>query len=517
MKRIIVTGATILMALIMTAPSFAAMETKVTGTFTLDGILNLNPNMASDDDDKETVSFREMQLRINTETKINDKITFFTRFDILDKILSSQFSNTIQHEGEDDDNIQFDHAWMRIISPVGVFQLGRKTGVKWGTDFFDDGNDYGTDRAEYILPIPVGDDKFIFGAVAEKALETEQTNRDNDKFYLTGTYMSKEWKTGLLVGLYSYNTFVADNGNTAVDAEIVALDDAFNAWAGDPTNPALAAAAGDAAVNFGDAADGYRPRIDGQVMYFAPYFSGKVGPLKINAEFGYINGEAQLKGPYPGLVDAVYQATYLGALSQGATPVQADAAADAAANNTLTGTNEKKDVNAMCLWLEAGVPMGKANMELGYAYLSGDKDGFSGDIEFAGFLGQGEDWEKLFILTGDNSALDTSLGGDGNILEIGSAMNTAGINLMYLGGSYDITDNFSVNGIVGYATAAEEPAGYKDDYGTEVDLGLSWKFLGNLEYNATAAYLMVGDFWKRGTNAKVDDVVSLYHELVLSF
>lgn len=512
MKRIIVAGATILMALIMTAPSFAAMETKVTGTFTLDGILNLNPNMASDDDDKETVSFREMQLRINTETKINEKVTFFTRFDILDKILSSQFSNTIQHEGEDDDNIQFDHAWMRIISPVGVFQVGRKTGVKWGTDFFDDGNDYGTDRAEYILPIPVGDDKFIFGAVAEKALETEETNRDNDKFYLTGTYMSKEWKTGLLTGFYSYNSFVQEDWGTtsvpAIGAEVMnvgatgaAYQAAAIAFQANPTDPALLAAfqAAQAAyqlaqADFAAELRGYTPRIDGAVFYIAPYFSGKVGPINLNAEFGYITGEAQLK-PDPGVMAAIAPLIAAG----------------------MDNPYAKKDVEAMCLWLEAGVPMGKANMELGYAYLSGDKDGFSGDIEYAGFLGQGEDWEKLFILTGDNSALDTSLGGDGNILEIGSSMNTAGINLMYLGGSYDITDNFSVNGIVGYATAAEEPAGYKDDYGTEVDLGLSWKFLGNLEYNATAAYLMVGDFWKGTTNAKVDDVISLYHELVLSF
>ena len=515
MKKIIMTGATLLMALIMAAPSFAAMETKVTGTFTLDGVLNLNPGLESKDADKDTVSYREMELRINTETKINDKITFFTRFDILDKILSSQHTNTVATE--DDDNIQFDHAWMRIISPVGVFQLGRKTGVKWGTDFFDDGNDYGTDRAEYIVPINIGDDKFVFGAVAEKALETQQTNRDNDKFYLTGTYVSKEWKTGLLLGLYSYNTFMADNGDTTVNAEITALNTAYNAYI---TAPSLATfmAAGAAAGDFGAASDNFIPRIDGQVTYVAPYFSGKIGPLNINAEFGYISGEAQLKGPYPGLVTAAYQATYIGAVAAGAPPATAAALADAAANNTLASTNEKKDVEAMCLWLEAGVPMGKANMELGYAYLSGDKDGFDGDIEYAGFLGQGEDWEKVFILTGDNHGMDSNLGGDGNILNLGSDMNTAGMHLMYLDGSFDVNESLTLSGLFAYATAAEERAGYDDEYGMEVDLGLSVKFMGNLEYKAVAAYLMAGDFWKKGVaGAEVDDVVALYHELILSF
>ncbi|GAB6093781.1 hypothetical protein JCM14469_00330 [Desulfatiferula olefinivorans] len=515
MKKIIATGATVLMALLLAAPSFA-LETKVTGTFTLDGVLNLNPGLESDSDDQETVSYREMQLRLNTETKVTDKITFFTRVDILDKMLSSQFTNTV--DDEDDDNIQFDHAWMRIISPVGVWQVGRKTGVKWGTDFFDDGNDYGTDRLEYILPIPVGDDKFIFGAVAEKALETQQTNRDNDKFYLTGTYMSKDWKTGLLLGLYSYNTFVADNGAITVDAEIDALNSAFIAFQANPLDPAAAAAAGAAALSFGAASDNYNPRIDGQVVYVAPYFSGKVGPLNINAEFGYINGEAQLKGPYPGLTTAVYQATFMGALGLGATPAQADAAGTAAANATQANTSVKKDVDAMCYWLEVAYPMDKANVEVGYAYLSGDKDGFSSDIEYAGFLGQGEDWEKLFILTGDDSGLDGTLGGDGNILQVGSAMNTAGMNLMYLGGSFDVTDTISLGGIFGMATADEAPAGWDDDYGMELDLSFTWKLMDNLEYTAIAAHLMAGDFWEGATgNTKVDDVTALYHQLVLSF
>ena len=481
MKKIITTGATLLMALIMAAPSFAAMETKVTGTFTLDGVLNLNPGLDSDDDAKETVSYREMELRLNTETKINDKITFFTRFDILDKVLSSQYTNTVADE--DDDNIQFDHAWMRIISPIGVFQVGRKTGVKWGTDFFDDGNDYGTDRAEYILPIPVGDDKFVFGAVAEKAFETKQTNRDNDKFYLTGTYVSKEWKTGLLAGYYNYNTFSASNYETAIEPEI----NAFMAAPGLATGMAFAAAA----------QNDYKPRIDGGVLYLAPYFSGKVGPLKVNAEFGYINGEADLKPE-----SAVLQVAAL---------------VNPALEAGLRDAYAKKDVNAMCYWLEVGYPMEKANVEIGYAFMSGDKDGSTGDLEYAGLLGQGEDWEKMFILTGDDTGLDTSLGGNGNILERNTAMNVAGMSLMYVGGSYNVTDSLSLGGIFGMAKADEARTGWDDDYGMELDLTLSWKFLENLQYKATAAHLFAGDFWKGGAATKIDDVTALYHELVLSF
>lgn len=515
MKKIIVAGATLLMALFMAAPSFA-IETKVTGFFWLGGTLNLNPGLESDDSNKETVSYREMQLRLNTETKINDNITFFTRFDILDKLLSSQFTNTVATQ--DDDNIQFDHAWMRIVSPIGLFQVGRKTGVKWGTDFFDDGNAYGTDRAEYIVPINVGEDKFVIGAVAEKALETLETNRDNDKFYLTGTYVNKEWKTGLLVGLYSYNSFIAGN---AVDQTI--LNNVYSTGATLQATPfgaafpAAAGAYGTAVGAFSGVAGTFFPRVDGQVYYIAPYFSGKVGPLKINAEFGYITGEAKLKADDFLQATSVIDATnaYINT-TPAANPAVYTTTNEATARAKLGKLN--KDAKAMCYWLEAGLPMGSANVELGYAFMSGDKDGFSGDLESAGLLGQGEDWEKLFILTSDNTGLDTSLGGSGNIVERGTPMNTAGMSLMYVGGSYNVTDSIALGGIFGTAKADEARAGWDDDYGMELDLSLTLKFLGNLEYKAVAAHLFAGDFWKSGVAANdIDDVSVLYHELTLSF
>ena len=170
--------------------------------------------------------------------------------------------------------------------------------------------------------------------------------------------------------------------------------------------------------------------------------------------------------------------------------------------------------------IEAGFPIDKANIELGYAFMSGDKDGMSGDVENAGALGQGEDWEKVFILTGNDHGMDGTLGGGdgaGNILSVGSDMNNAGMNLMYLGGNYQVNDSLSLGGLFAYATADDAPTSYKDDYGMEMDLHLSVKFLGNLEYKAVAGYLMAGDFWKKGTTTKVDDVIALYHEIVLSF
>jgi hypothetical protein len=544
MKKIIVTGATLLMAFFMAAPSFA-IETKVTGTFTLDGIFDYNPSMTSDSDAKETVSYREMQLRVNTESKITDKITFYTRFDILDKLLSSKDSNTVTANGEDDDNIQFDRAWMQIVSPVGAFRLGRKEGIKWGTDFFDDGNAYGTDRAEWIIPIPVGDDKFVIGMVAEKALETKQQNRDNEKFYVTGTYIAKEFKTGLLVGYYNYKSFKeemgADELSNSYTSLMTAAANQTTAYvnyltangaycAGDAVtlnaqyNYNLASqTTNNAKAVFGDAAKGYLPRAAGAITYVAPYFSGKIGPLQVKAEFDYVTGKAQYEDvKTTEMVFAV--ASQHPAFNPAApTPAGSPAAFAYAANYIDQAFGKEKDVNMMAYWLELGYAIEQTNVQLGYAFMSGDKDGPLNDYEASAILAPSEDWEKVFILTSNDHGMESRLGGDGksskdgNILNTSSDMCWAGMNLMYADCTYNVNDSVGLTGLFAYATADEAPAGYKDDYGMEVDLRLNWKFMGNLQYNAVAGYLMSGDFWKKGGTTKVDDVMAFYHELVLSF
>ncbi|MFA6009056.1 MAG: hypothetical protein WC799_03660 [Desulfobacteraceae bacterium] len=538
MKKIIVTGATILMALFIAAPSFA-IETKVTGTFTLDGVLDYNPSLTSDKDAKETISYREMQLRINTESKITDKITFYTRFDILDKLLSSKETNSVVATGEDDDNIQFDRAWMQIISPVGVFRLGRKEGIKWGTDFFDDGNAYGTDRAEWIIPINVGEDKFVIGMVGEKALETTRQNEDNEKFYVTGTYVAKDFKTGLLIGYYNYKSFKEENGADDLSSSYTDLLAAgANQLTAGTTYQTSALTYGLADIRtqnayfnynstvsatneakgiFGSAAQNYLPKASGAITYIAPYFSGKLGPLSINAEFDYVTGEAQFEDvKTTEMVFAVAsQHPLFNPLNP--TPAGSPAAFTYAADYIDQAYGNKKDVTMMAYLLQVGYDISQSTIQLGYAFMSGDKDGGLNDLEASAMLAPSEDWEKVFILTSNDHGMSSTLGGDGNILNIGSDMNSSGMNLMYADYSFNVNDSLSIGGLFAYATADEAPDGYEDDYGMEVDLRLHATFMENLQYNVVAGYLMSGDFWKKGGTDKVDDVFAFYHEIVLSF
>lgn len=487
MKKIIVTGATLVMALLIAAPSFA-IEHKVTGTLTFDGILNV-----VEDTDEETMTYREMQLRIFTESKVNEKITLHTRFDVLDRVLNNPQDNVGDGTwANEDDNIQMDRAWMDIITPVGLLTFGRVEYSKWGTDFYDDGSE-GADRIKLVTPIAMGAGKLYIGLVAEKALEAGAqdnpivSNRDNDKFYLSGTYATKDYRTGLLLGYYPYNSFL---------------------------NPAL--------------------DLDANFLYIAPYFSGKIGPINLNAEFGMITGEYEMRDSSP--LYAFYN---------------------------LAGLSTKGDFDTTCYWVEAGYPIGKANIELGYYFMSGDKTsvlnqagsyGASGatatafltsyytalaggatpaaaqasaiadnaaglaalqgydDIESAGIMARGSDWEKVFILTSDDHGIG------GNMLDTSSAMNASGLNLMYLAGSYEITDTFSINGLVAMATTDVTASGVDDNVGTEVDLGFSWKCMDNLVYNGRAGYLMGGDWWKESGQTTDDlTITALYHELILSF
>lgn len=482
MKKIFLAGAALLMAMLMSAPSFA-LENKITGTLTLGGILMYNPTLSDDSDNKKTVDYREMQLRVLTESKVNDNITLHTRFNVLDKILSSQNTNT--NAIDDRNNIQFDRAWMDIKTPVGLFRVGRKAGVKWGTDFLDDGYDWGTDRLEYILPLPIGDNKLYLAAVGEKALETQQQNRDNEKSYVTATYVAPEYKTGLLLGNYNYLSYLSEQVG-GVDA----------------TNPTIDG------TNIGI----YRPRTIGQVYYIAPYFAGKLGPVSINAEFGYVNGKIK---PQP---NASSRATVAAMAASGVPALQAAAAA-------LNAGYAEKDVSMMAYWLEGGYDVGPVNVQLGYAFMSGDKDiTFDGDVNAMGLLAPGADWGRVFILTsgmGIHQA-NTNLP-NGNITDNGqngttaSEMNQAGLSMPYLGATYSMNSDLTLGALVAFAQADEAPTGYDKDYGMETDLTLSWKFLGNLEYKATAAYLTTGDFWKSGGTTDVGDMMAFYHELILSF
>ena len=541
----------VFIALAVAAPAFA-VEFDATGTLRFQGVYNDKASSSKDDKDD---SYRDMRLRVRTELKVTDKISLITRFDAIDKVLSS--NDSALEGGSDETNIDFDRAYMRIVSPIGLFMVGRQEGTTWGTPFADDEAD--TDRIKYVLPIPVGDNKLYLAAVAEKVTEADKgyelSNKDNDKYYLAATYVAENFRAGFLTAFYHFNTF-QDPGQAT---QYKALNDAGGAEAAqlyaDHNAMAMGAGAAAAAIHTGvynsvfpgaldalgtgtaaataatTAADGYvatdvayntyvavqnahlasaasyapayaaaqtflsNPNgqsASAKVYLLSPYFTGKFGNLGITTELDYITGTAEYK--------------------------------DAPTNA------EDKDVAAYSFMFETTYEAGPAGFQIGFATQSGDTDFDDDDVESMGYVSPGADWAKMFILSSSGSANDgathgmnTSLGGGlGNHAGdgFGSVYTTllSGYQMFYLGADYDLTETMNIEALMAISKADDAPDTFDDDQGYEVDINFTWKLMENLEYSGTAAYLAAGDYWK-GENEAGDgeDTLSLYHKLELTF
>jgi len=493
-----------------------ALDLDVSGSLQFEGVYNEKATLQKSD---RPDSYREMRLRVLTEAQVTDKIKLITRFDALDKVLSSR--DSAFDNNEDDDNIDFDRAYAEIITPVGLLSIGRMQGVVWGTSWSDDETD--TDRIKFVTPIPIGTNKLYIGAVAEKVDEVdkgvEESNKDNNKYYIGATYQTPTYRTGLLSAFYHFNTFqdpeqrVKTANFTEKSASLSAASDAYDAAANAnaitqayyPTDPVKLFVAQEAENNAGLAKAGavaafapaYGDMLDlnanqgvttqAKVFLLAPYFDGKFGPLGITTELDYVFGEAEYD-----------------------------------ANNTT------RDVEAYSYFAEARYDIGPVTAEAGYAYTMGKSDLESGDIENMAYVAPGADWAKAFILTSDEHGMNSTMGGGlGNLVGDGFAGHYRaaldGYSMFYLGADYTcLNDTLTLGALIATSKADDTPSGVDDDHGIEYDLTLSWKIWDNLVYSGVAAYLQAGDYWNERANdlglpSDGEDTYALYHKLELFF
>lgn len=509
----------LVLSMLIASPALA-LDLDVSGSLQFEGIYNEKPTL---DDNDPHQSFREMRLRVLTEAQVTDKIKLITRFDALDKLLSSK--DSAFDNSEDDDNIDFDRAYAEIITPVGLLSIGRMQGVVWGTSWSDDETD--TDRIKLVTPIPIGTNKLYIGAVAEKVYESYDPNDssakddDNNKYYIGATYQTPNYRTGLLSAFYHYNLFqdpgqavltktldeaggsaqgMADIASAqALKAEAVALGSLAAAAVADGQLN-LAGQYGDQATAKGIAANsalnspasvalqtlGGLPRgttTKAKVFLLAPYFDGKFGPLGVTTELDYVFGET-----------------------------------DYDANDTT------RDVEGYAWFGELRYDLGPVTVQAGYAITSGDSDYEDDKIKNMGYVAPGSDWAKAFILTSDEHGMNTTLGdGLGNLVGDGFGSGYAacldGYRMMYAGADYQVLDNLTLGALIASSQADDTPSGIDDDHGIEYDLTLTWKIWDNLVYSGIAAYLQSGDYWaERSGNADADeDTFALYHKLEIFF
>ena len=211
-----------------------------------------------------------------------------------------------------------------------------------------------------------------------------------------------------------------------------------------------------------------------------PYFKSKLGPLAIQGELAYKWGETDYDAP---------------------------GAADL-------------DIKKLAYNLEATYNVGPASIMAGYAFISGDGNG-NDDNETSAYGSVGDDWAKLFILTGSDVGVLNNLGGTGNLSASGTGADPSGAKIIYGGATFSPLENLELGVVVGKADADELTAGNsKDDYGVEYDFTLNWKIYDNLTYSAVAAFLSAGDFYKEQgaiPDANFDDTYALFHQLELAF
>jgi hypothetical protein len=179
------------------------------------------------------------------------------------------------------------------------------------------------------------------------------------------------------------------------------------------------------------------------------------------------------------------------------------------------------DIKQYAFNLEGTYDFGVCKVELGWAFAKGQKTGDKQDIEGYGG-GFGDDWEKLWILTGStDDSTAQFLGGVGNLSATGGMGQNNGANLFYGGVDLPINEKINLRFVGGYAEADETPSGVSDKYGWEFDLVLNWQIMDNLKYTALGAYLKADDYYKDInediTNRFEDSLFSAYHALTLSF
>lgn len=180
--------------------------------------------------------------------------------------------------------------------------------------------------------------------------------------------------------------------------------------------------------------------------------------------------------------------------------------------NVGAGVGQDVDVENLGFMVDLGVYKGKLDVGMMFIYGSGDEDGRAdGDLESLGMLG--EQFQPYNILTGANTGMMVT-----DVNGANANMTQAGIISLGVHATYAVSDLLSVNSALAYAQAESEQIGWEDEYGWEIDLGMSYSLMDNLAYQVDFGYLMTGDFFEEGVaGADTEDVYSLTHRLTMEF
>ncbi|MDP3694595.1 MAG: hypothetical protein Q8R42_00605, partial [Desulfocapsaceae bacterium] len=422
------------------ATSASALELKVKGTYTVDGFYMDNgagaaPGSAAGTaapvassgyglqlagDDTNSDAWLQHMFNIDAELVVNDKISMMSRVRLISwgTVWGVQDDTNINNGN----NMSVDKLWMVYKSPIGKWEIGRRSAGAWGLSFID--QDYGGDRIFWGSDKLFGD-VFSTYAFYEKLVEGEAysgttDSLDSDYAELGATLTGGWGKATLAYGVQQDNT--KDSADTPASMSIDSLSyDGTTLFINGTVTPAF----------YGYETTTHRVKGVGQF---------KIGDtMGINTEFDYKFGDKDF--------------------------------------NSVTKADQ--DISQFAFLGDFYVTVSGLTGHAMYFHTSGDDN--SKDTDLENYYGTGTDFEPLYILTGVfGNILNNSYQGGASASEFGDAAKKAGVNAGVLSADFAATQDLTLHGAIGYGEADNELPGYDSDYGFEYNAGASYKLLDNL-------------------------------------
>ncbi|MBC8199959.1 MAG: hypothetical protein H8E80_07950 [Desulfobacteraceae bacterium] len=398
-----------------------ALDVEFSGSYEAAGYYMDNTDL--NDKEGASTAYMDMALGLDMVFKVSDKLSVTTAMDILkDK----------KWGGDPDPASGIDWTKAYLTAKFDMFNLyvGRMGGGMWGTEFGNSETE--EDKIKAVKK---------FGKLKLTASHTKKTEQDAD----TDTADSDK-------DCYGVNAKYAGEGYK-VGFKVRYLRDMTSSDLASPNN---------------------FKKTD---MLYSPYIVASVGPVDLEAEVAYKNGEKDF----------------------------------------YHSSKQDQDIKALAYHANAAFNAGPANLSIGYAFVEGND---TTDNKKNTAYGYCVDFQPLIILFNDKVGGD--LAGIGNLNSdgaYGNIIKNAGYKLLYATASFSPLENITLNAAAGKAVADETNAGWNDSYGVEYNLGVEVALMDNLTYSATFGYLSAGDFWKQGdASSNVDDnTYALIHSLTVEF
>lgn len=457
----------------------SAVDVKFSGSYYVAGdyYSDLSANDAGSYD-RSTAFFRQ-RLRVQTEFVVSPGLSLITRFDALEKIWGDtnwsgsrgnsfsrnhfasedwDFQYSKKMTSKEQENIEFEQVYIQYMSKIGLWWVGYAPHDFWGTTFGDTSQTQAL--IQWILPLnqnwTIGAKYFKTYEGSGSAFNGDRANDGDDNAYVgIAMYKNENLEGGLKVA-YRRLANNRDDGQWPWQAQQSLEFATTKGW------------------------------------LLTPYFKGQFGPVTVQSELEYWNGDVEFDDGSP-----------------------------------------EMDMEMWAFYADAKVDIGPAYVGGRFIYASGqdfgELNGPGGDITGSNFnpafeaCWGGVDLRQTLILWNDDVTNWV-----GNVWGQGPGVKNAFFYQVYGGYKWNKFDFFAS---LAYAKADEAwggtaPGSYyeleDDDYGYELDMTATYSITNNLKYMVGAGYLWTGDYF-RGTPKNstdkydADDIYLITNKLTLTF